>query len=120
MRATGIDSPDANGNRVVRVWLDERQKVAKDDPRLEADDFTAQAGDPDPDWVIEHTWGPAPDTTALQEGEDPASYEPSYMPEADYEEMIRREVKLLAEQALAERRAPVEPEVTPLAEGEKL
>lgn len=86
MRLT-IDK-QANGDRIARVWLDERRTID---------------GEPDPDWITEWTWGAPPEEQT----------------EEEYEVMIRDEVKLMAEEELAVRRAK-EPVVTDLMEGERL
>jgi hypothetical protein len=89
MRAT-IDK-QSNGDRLVRVWIDERKRID---------------GEPDPAYVREWTWGPPPDEFDGTDG--------------DYETMILSEVKGLAQAELNATRTSEEPEVAPLSKGVKL
>lgn len=96
------------GQRRLIVHLDEARVIARDDPRLGAEEFPWSAGQPDPDWTVEAVFEPyaeasAPLTGSAKTWKPKAGQEPPMrkMTRAEVEAQQEAEVVALAREALA-------------------
>jgi hypothetical protein len=99
------DSTLPDGSRRLIVHLDERKRIAKGDPRLADEAFVGKSGDPDPEWCIDHTFGPVLEPPMTGTTRTLGGGKMRRMTVEEVEEQQEREVVALAREALARRRA---------------